>query len=228
MVCEKKILIIGAITTPVEKAQMYKDGKVRILFGEGVSGHAALWIGSEKGGIGGYHYIAYGKRLLWGSNMKNIASHIVSVSFILTLCSCISFNKKNTAEIRNPETDTLFSQVVLKLKCDTASFETYKLLLTQYIKQNKHNDPSAVYYDSVYSLYNKGVPFVRLINADKLYKTFTNNTFARKSASWDAYITIISNYNNFNTDEDIGGERAQEFNFQQYLEKGLILPDDSR
>jgi hypothetical protein len=43
--------------------------------------------------------------------------------------------------------------------------------------------------------------------------------------SWKEYNRIIIDLNNYNTDKDIGGENSQIFNFKEYIDKGLIIPE---
>jgi hypothetical protein len=62
---------------------------------------------------------------------------------------------------------------------------------------------------------------VKLIQLFKSRNLDINNS----NISWKEYNRIIIDLNNYNTDKDIGGENSQIFNFKEYIDKGLIIPE---
>lgn len=160
--------------------------------------------------------------------MKTLAKYIISLFILLQFYNC-STQIKNCNFNKNKifETDSLFELVVSKLSQDTLSFETCNNLHTIYINNLNLKDSTFDNFNNYYfRQYNKGNSFIRLINKDKLGTIFhkqyynDNNLFI----SWSEYIEIVKNYNNYNTDNDIGGENGQRFNFYEYIKKGIILP----
>ena len=158
-------------------------------------------------------------------------SHIIiliSIFIILHLFNYTTIiNEDCTNKLNINEKDSLFKLVVNKLSQDTISFETCNELYCKYLNNLEIMDSTFDDYNNYYMRqYNTGCAFVRLINMDKLSKFFSKKACSLNTTiSWIEYIEIVKKYENYNSDNDIGGELMQKFNFEEYIFKGIIMPE---
>ncbi|MCO6494104.1 MAG: hypothetical protein J5I91_00285 [Bacteroidetes bacterium] len=126
--------------------------------------------------------------------------------------------------------DSLFNQVVAKLESDKGSCVNFEKLFNTYYADFKVKDSlHTSYYDLYLSMYNQGFPLVRLIRKESMDSVFSQLVSNRKRVSRKLlatqYCNIVINKDNFNTDNDIGGEGSQNDYFRRYLNGYLILPE---
>jgi hypothetical protein len=149
------------------------------------------------------------------------------IVFYFLACSLIlsSFSFKVVLN-SNPigSTDSLFNAVVLKLKNDSNALKTCNVLYFKYFAdQNQKDTLTNNYLDKYIDLYNTGDAFTRLMNKDKLdvfFKQLYNSPITHEE-----YLNHTGKYTNYNSDKDIGGENEQIYYFEEYLNKGYILPE---
>lgn len=107
--------------------------------------------------------------------------------------------------------DAVEDKVISKLKHDKNSTEVYKSLCEKF---SKDSDSS---YNLYLSLYNKGVPLVRLFEYDTIIKSFENKNCNNDELS-NCYKNLIMVEKNY-----INDERRATY-FQVFLEDYYIIP----
>jgi hypothetical protein len=160
--------------------------------------------------------------------MKNFSLYFLLFTVGINLVNCSNVNQNSgKSKSSGSEIGALYQKVVTRLSQDSTAHFTCNALFTKYEIDTKLNDPSLTYfYEFYYQSYNAGNGFTRLINIDSLSAFFQNKQINRKDfgISRTEFLEIINNYNNFNSDENLGGNYEQLFYFSEYIEKGLILP----
>lgn len=161
--------------------------------------------------------------------MKNISKYLILSAIVVTFINCSNqTERKCWTGSNNCELDSIFQIVQFKLKSDSISFEICGTLFSKYLMDIDSRDTFLNnFYDLYLSLYNKGNPFVRLIDENKLiiifYSIASNKN--HQKILWSDYYNIINNRGNYKSDKDIGGENSQLSNFYEYIKKNRILPD---
>lgn len=125
--------------------------------------------------------------------------------------------------------DTLFKQVQTKLLKDKQSFDFFCILYNEFVKFKIINDSLLEnHYDLSIRLYNKGIPFARLINKDSLdlyFKKIYQKKGMLKHACFKRYYKcLVRNYKYYNNDDYLASTGAQEEYFRTYLKDYYILP----
>ena len=147
--------------------------------------------------------------------------------FYFLACSLILSSYSFKVDLNtNPigSTDSLFNAVVIKLKSDSNALKTCNVLYFKYFAdQNQKDTLTNNYLDTYIDLYNTGDAFTRLMNKDKLYVFFKG--LWNSPITLEVYLYHIGKYTNYNSDNDIGGDNEQIYYFEEYLNKGYILPE---
>lgn len=126
--------------------------------------------------------------------------------------------------------DTLFKQVQTKLLNDKKSFKNFCLLYDEFCNFKKNKDTLLDnHYDLSYALYNKGIPFVRLINIDAVdscfHEIYQKNKLFKQVYLKRVYKRLVQNYNNYNTNDDFYNSAGEEVTyFSAYLKDYFIMP----
>lgn len=149
------------------------------------------------------------------------------IVFYFLACSIILSSYSFKVDLNtNPigSTDSLFNALVIKLKSDSNALKTCNVLYFKYFLDHNSKDTlTNNYLDTYIDLYNTGDAFTRLMNKDKLdvfFKGLWNSPITQEE-----YLNYIGKYTNYNSDKDIGGKNEQIFYFEEYLNKGYILPE---
>lgn len=160
--------------------------------------------------------------------MKNLNFSIILFAKVILLYNCSNvYKNSDNSTSKNTEVDALFQQIVARLNQDTTAYFTCNKLFEKYEIDTKLNDHDLKnFYDFYYASYNDGNAFARLINIDSLRFFFKEKQATTKDSiiSISEFMYIVSNYNNYNTDENLGGTDEQLYYFLEYIEKGFILP----
>ena len=124
----------------------------------------------------------------------------------------------------------LFAKVIHTLKQDNESVELFKKLYDDYILDLKVEDgEKEAFFEHYVRLYNEGRPLLRLIKKEALIESFSKlmkiDAKDKKDKHNKAYIRLIKNRTNYNSDTDIGGTGEQYLYFCTFLEQYRILPE---
>lgn len=126
----------------------------------------------------------------------------------------------------------LFRKVSLTMISDTTSLMVYTSLFQLYKLDTKMNSlvrEFSCFSDVYIQLYNRGVPFVRLIKKNSIENSFEEllKKSNKTNKKWihRKYNQIVCNLSNYNTDDDIGSTGEQMDYFFKFLEHYLILPE---
>lgn len=151
--------------------------------------------------------------------MKNI---FYTILFIFPLSFSVSGQAKTT-------NDYLFIKVSTKLKNDEKSFQVFQALYKEYTIDNKmKNLHLDCFLTLLISFYNQGIPLTRLIKEDafiEMFKLMSKKAIQLKSNELRlSYQKLISNYANYNSDDNDPIQPGGKEYFLKFLNGYLILP----
>jgi hypothetical protein len=141
----------------------------------------------------------------------------------LLLFVTISFGQVKTTN------DSLFTKVQTKLKNDEKSLQVFQALYKEYSIDNEmKNLHLDCFHKLLFSLYNQGIPLTRLIKEDafiEMFKRMDKKAIQLKSNEFRrSYQQLISNYANYNADDNDPIEPGGKEYFLKFLNGYLILP----
>ncbi|MGS4344191.1 hypothetical protein ACKUSY_01075 [Myroides odoratus] len=144
---------------------------------------------------------------------------------LFTICVfTASFGQSRTVD------RVLFAKVIHTLEQDNESVELFKKLYDDYILDLKVEDgEKEAFFERYVRLYNEGRPLLRLIKKEALLESFSKlmkmDAKDKKDKCYKAYIRLIKDRTNYNSDTDIGGPGEQYLYFCTFLEQYMILPE---
>ena len=125
--------------------------------------------------------------------------------------------------------DSLFICVANKLKNDEKSFQVFQALYMAHTIDKEIKYLKLDCFQTLFiTLYNKGVPLVRLIKEVVFIKTF--DKISKKSKHFKrnkllrSYQKLISNYVNYNSDDNDPEQPGGKEYFMKFLNEYFILP----
>jgi hypothetical protein len=141
----------------------------------------------------------------------------------LLLFVTISFGQVKTTN------DSLFTKVQTKLKNDEKSLQVFQALYKEYSIDNEmKNLHLDCFHTLLFSLYNQGIPLTRLIKEDafiEMFKRMDKKAIQLKSNEFRrSYLQLISNYANYNADDNDPIQPGGKEYFLKFLNGYLILP----
>lgn len=144
-----------------------------------------------------------------------------AIFFIFTL-SCSVSGQKNTKY-------SLFIKVSTKLKNDDKSFQVFKALYNEYTIDNEMKNHHLDCFQMLFiQLYNQGIPLTRLIKEvafEEMFKLMCKKAIPLKSNELRlSYQKLISNYANYNSDDNDPLQPGGKEYFLKFLNGYLILP----
>jgi len=148
---------------------------------------------------------------------------IKGLTVFLLLLVTISFGQATTTN------DSLFTKVQTKLKNDEKSFQIFQALYKEYSIDNEmKNLHLDCFHTLLFSLYNQGIPLTRLIKEDafiEMFKLMSKKAIHLKSNEFRcSYQQLISNYANYNADDNDPVQPGGKEYFLKFLNGYLILP----
>ncbi len=148
---------------------------------------------------------------------------IKGLTVFLLLLVTISFGQVKTTN------DSLFTKVQTKLKNDEKSLQVFQALYKEYSIDNEmKNLHLDCFHTLLFSLYNQGIPLTRLIKEDafkKMFKLMSKKAIQLKSNEFRrSYQQLISNYANYNADDNDPIQPGGKEYFLKFLNGYLILP----
>lgn len=143
--------------------------------------------------------------------------------FLLLFVTINSFGQSKTTN------DSLFIKVTKKLKNDEKSFQVFQALYKEYSIDNEmKNLHLDCFLTLLISLYNQGIPLTRLIKEDafiEMFKLMSKKAIQLKSNELRlSYQKLISNYANYNSDDNDPIQPGGKEYFLKFLNGYLILP----
>jgi hypothetical protein len=152
-----------------------------------------------------------------------IDSMKTKLAAIILLFAFNSFAQSKTAN------DSLFTMVSTKLKNDEKSFQVFQALHKEYKIDNEMKNRGLDSFQTVFiTFYNQGIPLTRLIKEDafkKMFKRMSKKAIQLKSNEFRrSYQQLISNYANYNADDNDPIQPGGKEYFLKFLNGYFILP----
>lgn len=143
--------------------------------------------------------------------------------FLLLFVTSNSFGQATTTN------ESLFTKVQTKLKNDEKSLQVFQALYKEYSIDNEmKNLHLDCFHTLLFSLYNQGIPLTRLIKEDafiEMFKLMSKKAIQLKSNELRlSYQKLISNYANYNSDDNDPIQPGGKEYFLKFLNGYLILP----
>jgi hypothetical protein len=146
---------------------------------------------------------------------------IVAAIFLLFVSN--SFAQATTTN------DSLFTMVSTKLKNDEKSFQVFQALYKEYTLDSEMKNHHIDCFQTLFiSLYNQGIPLTRLIKEVafiEMFKRMSKKAIQLKSNELRlSYQKLISNYANYNSDDNDPIQPGGKEYFLKFLNGYFILP----
>jgi hypothetical protein len=145
------------------------------------------------------------------------------IVFLLLFVTINSFGQAKTTN------ESLFTKVQTKLKNDEKSLQVFQALYKEYSIDNEmKNLHLDCFHTLLFSLYNQGIPLTRLIKEAafiEMFKLMSKKAIQLKSNEFRrSYQQLISNYANYNADDNDPIQPGGKEYFLKFLNGYLILP----